>query len=255
MLTPLLEVDNVHMRFGGVHSLRGVSIEVPEGSIVGLIGPNGAGKTTLFNVASGLLRPMSGTVRLRGADVTRLPAYRRAALGLGRSFQNLGLIPGESIKANVLSSQFISAGYGLLSLVCLPWRRCRAERRLWHRGVQALAEFEVHAAPECLVSELSFGVARRVELAGLVARNPSLLLLDEPTTGLDTQEIEVLKACLQRRRELGTTILVVAHDVGFVLDMCDDVYVLAEGAVIFHGSAQDARADTSVAESFMGSAA
>src|SRR6202044_2604842 len=118
MLTPLLEVDNVHMRFGGVHSLRGVSIEVPEGSIVGLIGPNGAGKTTLFNVASGLLRPMSGTVRLRGADVTRLPAYRRAALGLGRSFQNLGLIPGESIKANVLSSQFISAGYGFLLRRC-----------------------------------------------------------------------------------------------------------------------------------------
>src|ERR1700721_169809 len=146
MLTRLLEVDNVHMRFGGVHSLRGL----------------------------------------------------------------------------------------------------RSERRRGDRGVQAVTEFEVHAAPECLVSELSFGVARRVELAGLVARNPSLLLLDEPTTGLDTQEIEVLKAYLQRRRQLGTTILVVAHDVGFVLDMCDDVYVLAEGAVIFHGSAQDARADTSV---------
>jgi branched-chain amino acid transport system ATP-binding protein len=255
MLTPLLEVGDVHMRFGGVHSLRGVSIEVPEGSIVGLIGPNGAGKTTLFNIATGLLRPDSGTVRFRGTDVTGLPAHRRAALGLGRSFQNLGLVPNESIKVNVLSSQFISAGYGLLSMVCLPWQRRRAEARLWRAGSDALAEFGVLAAPDCLVGELSFGVARRVELAGLVARNPALLLLDEPTTGLDSQEIVVLKSCLQRRRQLGTTILVVAHDVGFVLDMCDDVYVLAEGSVIFHGPAEDARADPAVVESFMGSAA
>jgi branched-chain amino acid transport system ATP-binding protein len=250
-----LQVRRAQMWFGGVHSLRGVSIDVPEGRVTGLIGPNGAGKTTLFNVASGLLKPQEGSVHVFGQDVTSVPAYRRARLGLGRSFQNLGLVPGESIRMNTLASLYGNAGYGPLGALLLPWRRQRIEAELWDVVEQALEDFDVRESPETLVGELSFGVARRVELAGLVARRARLLLLDEPTTGLDTAESEILKDSLRRQRDAGRGVLVVAHDVGFVLDMCDEVYVLAEGAVIFHGTPAAARDDEDVVRSFLGSAA
>lgn len=250
-----LQVRDAQMWFGGVHSLRGVSIDVPEGRVTGLIGPNGAGKTTLFNVASGLLKPQEGTVQVFGQDVTRMPAFRRARLGLGRSFQNLGLVPGESIRTNTLASLYGNVGYGPLGALLLPWRRQRIEAELWSAVEEALEDFDVRAAPDTLVGELSFGVARRVELAGLVARGPRLLLLDEPTTGLDTTESEILKDSLRRQRDAGRGVLVVAHDVGFVLDMCDEVYVLSEGAVIFHGTPAAARDDGDVVRSFLGNAA
>ncbi|MEW2810520.1 ATP-binding cassette domain-containing protein [Streptomyces massasporeus] len=254
MTEVLLQVRNAHMRFGGVHSLRGVSINVRQGRITGLIGPNGAGKTTLFNVASGLLRLQEGSVHAFGQDVTRMAAHRRARLGIGRSFQNLGLLAGENIRVNTLASQFANASYGPLG-VQLPRRRERIEAGLWTEAQKALAEFDVCESPEALVGELSFGVARRVELAGLAARRPRLLLLDEPTTGLDTAETEILKKFLRRQREAGRGVLVVAHDVGFVLDMCDEVYVLAEGSVIFHGTPDEARVDDDVVRSFLGKSA
>ncbi|WP_395695222.1 ABC transporter ATP-binding protein [Nocardioides sp.] len=249
-----LQVRDAHMRFGGVHSLKGVSLDVHEGQITGLIGPNGAGKTTLFNVASGLLKLQEGSVHAFGRDVTRMPAHRRAHLGIGRSFQNLGLVTGEDIRLNTLASQFGRASYGPLG-VMVPWRRSRIEARLWADVEQALDAFDVRESPDTLVRELSFGVARRVELAGLVARSPRLLLLDEPTTGLDSTESEILKHCLRRQRDAGRGVLVVAHDVGFVLDMCDQVYVLAEGSVIFHGTPEAAREDAGVVRSFLGAAA
>jgi branched-chain amino acid transport system ATP-binding protein len=255
MPEPVLTVTDIHVRFGGVHSLRGVSLEVQPGKIVGLIGPNGAGKTTMFNVVSGLVRPDSGRVSAFGQDVTALPAYRRARLGIGRSFQNLGLCAEESIEFNLLAAQFGDCDYGPADLLLAPWRRTRSERELHQRAVRALRLFDVHADLREIVGSLSFGVARRVELAGLVARQPALVLLDEPTTGLDTEESDLLRDCLRRQVVDGTTILVVAHDVSFVLDMCDEVYVLAEGSILFHGTPNAARSDERVIESFLGAAA
>lgn len=255
MPAPVLAVTDVHVRFGGVHSLRGVSLEVGPGRIVGLIGPNGAGKTTLFNVISGLVRPAGGRVEAFGRDVTGLPAHRRAQLGIGRSFQNLGLCAQESIEFNLLAAQYEDSGYGLIDLLLAPWRRTRRERQLHARTVRALRQFDVDADLREVVGSLSFGTARRVELAGLVARRPALVMLDEPTTGLDTLESSALRACLRRLIADGTTILVVAHDVSFVLDMCDEVYVLAEGSILFHGTPDAARADDRVIESFLGVAA
>jgi len=255
MPEPVLTVADVHVRFGGVHSLRGVSLEIQPGRIVGLIGPNGAGKTTMFNVVSGLVRPDSGRVTAFGRDVTALPAYRRARLGIGRSFQNLGLCADESIEFNLLAAQFGDSGYGPSGLLLTPWHRIQRERQLHERAVRALRLFDVHAELGEIVGSLSFGVARRVELAGLVARQPALVLLDEPTTGLDTEEADLLRVCLRRLVADGTTILVVAHDVSFVLDMCDEVYVLAEGSTLFHGTPDAARCDDRVIESFLGAAA
>jgi len=253
--SPLLELRDVSKRFGGVYALSDVSLDVSEGAIVGLIGPNGAGKTTLFNVVSGLLPADAGSIRFDGKEIAGMPAHRRAAMGIGRSFQNLGLMPGESVADNVLVALHRSAPYIGSDVLLRPWRRHRGERHLQARCSRVLAHFGLLADRERRVSDLPFAKARFVELAAVAAENPRLMLLDEPTTGLDPAEVVTLTALLREMRDGGATLLVVAHDVGFVMRMCDDVYVLAEGRMLFHGSPQEVQAAPAVIEAYLGRSA
>jgi branched-chain amino acid transport system ATP-binding protein len=250
----LLELRGIGLSFGGVRALDDVSLDVPEGSIVGLIGPNGAGKTTLFNVVSGL-QAADGSVVFAGTEIAELPPHRRAALGMARSFQNLGLIMDETAETNVLAALHRSAGYSGIDVLVRPWRRHRAERELRVRALAALDRFGLLDDAHRLVSDLSFAKARFVELAAVVAEAPTLLLLDEPTTGLDIAEIQTLAGALRELRESGTTMLVVAHDVGFVMDVCDDVYVLAEGQLLFHGPPDAVQTDERVTAAYLGATA
>jgi ABC-type branched-subunit amino acid transport system ATPase component len=254
-LSPLLELRDITRHFGGVHALEDVSLDVDEGSIVGLIGPNGAGKTTLFNIVSGLLLADAGSIRFAGDDITSEPAYRRAALGIGRSFQNLGLMQDETTEVNVLTALHRSAPYGGPDVLLRPWRWRRGERAMRARCTDALDRFDVLADRDRRVRDLSFAKARFVELAAVYAEQPRLMLLDEPTTGLDVNEIARLSAVLAEIRDAGTTILVVAHDVGFVMRACDYVYVLAEGKLLFDGEPSAVQSHPAVIEAYLGRSA
>lgn len=247
----LLAISEVSVSFGGLHALSKVSLDVEPETIVGLIGPNGAGKTTLFNVVSGL-QPAIGTVSFDGRDITNLPPHRRARLGISRSFQNLGLMQHESVITNVMAAEHISADYGALDLVVRPWRWWRGESTIRGRAFDILDDIGLSEHSLEQVSDLSFGVARFVELAAVLARQPRLLLLDEPTTGLDAGETERLTALLIAARTRGVTVLVVAHDVRFVMDVCDEVYVLAEGRILSHGTPLEMQRDPAVIAVYLG---
>ncbi len=231
-----------------------MSLEVQPGRIVGLIGPNGAGKTTLFNVITGLL-PAAGTVSFDGRDISRLRPHRRAALGIGRSFQNLGLMPDETVLTNVLAAQHLGAGYLGVDVVARPWRWARGETALHQRAERVLAALELTPHRHDRIADVSFGTARFVELACVLAERPALMLLDEPTTGLDVSETRRLTDLLVTLRRAGTTVLVVAHDVRFVMTLSDEVYVLAEGRVLRHGAPADIQRDPAVAAVYLGQVA
>ncbi|MHB8467552.1 MAG: ABC transporter ATP-binding protein [Acidimicrobiales bacterium] len=254
-MTALLRAANVSLAFGGLLALNDVSIEVPDGAIVGLIGPNGAGKTTLFNVISGLLAADQGSIVFDGNDITRLPAPKRAALGIGRSFQNLGLIQTETARTNLMAAQFLSAAYRGTDVLVRPWRWWREERRAATRAMTIAADFELSEHLDERIVDLSFGVARFVELACVLTEHPRLMMLDEPTTGLDTREVNHLLTILRAQRGAGQTILVVAHDVRFVMEVCDYVYVLNAGAVLAQGTPQQVQASPEVVAVYLGRSA
>jgi len=253
-MTALLEVRDISVSFGGLQAVNHVSIDVAEGTIVGLIGPNGAGKTTTFNVISGL-QAATGQVILDGRDITGLPPHRRALLGMGRSFQNLGLMPQESVLTNMVAAQHVTSQYRGWDLMLRTQRWWREESAMLGNARSVLAELGLDGYENELVEDLSFGVARFVELAAVLASRPRLMLLDEPTTGLDVSETDRLIQLLVDLRAEGTTVLVVAHDVRFVMAVCDDVYVLAGGCNLAHGVPEEIQRDPAVIDVYLGKAA
>lgn len=254
-MTPLLAASGITVTFGGLHALQDVSVSVVRGQIVGLIGPNGAGKTTLFNVLSGLQRTTAGTVALDGTDITDLPVSRRAALGIGRSFQNLGLMHDESVLVNVLAAQHTHRHNKTLDPYLHPLRWRQTERELRRRGRAALSAFGIDRLQAEVVDDLSFAAARFAELAAVVVQEPQLLLLDEPTTGLDLEETARLADVLLGLRARGATILLVAHDVRFVMELCDYLFVLAEGRLLEEGTPGHVQRSPRVAEAYLGRSA
>jgi ABC-type branched-subunit amino acid transport system ATPase component len=248
----LLDVEGISVAFGGVPALLDVSVQVSQGSIVGVIGPNGAGKTTLFNVISGLLKADAGFVRFNGNDVTSLPPNKRAGLGIGRSFQNLGLITDQTVRINLLAAQYVGASYRSWDLFVRPWRWRREERRMDDRATEAAGAFGLTDKLEERVADLSFGQSRFAELACILAEYPRLMLLDEPTTGLDIRATERLRRQLLELRAGGQTILLVAHNVRFVMDLCNWVYVLASGRVLASGPPEAVHENEKVAEVYLG---
>lgn len=251
----LLEVRGVSKRFGGVQAVDGFSLDVEDGRIVGLIGPNGAGKTTSFNMISGLICADSGSMLFDGHEFVDMPPHKRASLGIGRSFQNLGLMPQETAETNILSYLHRSAGYTGSDVVLRPWRWRRGEAHLQERCDDVIERFGLQDARHRPVRDLSFATARFVEIAAVVAEEPRLMLLDEPTTGLDLREVDYLGELLLDLRASGTAVLVVAHDVGFVMRVCDHVYVLAEGKPLFDGTPREVQSHPAVAEAYLGRSA
>lgn len=250
---PVLELDGVTKRYGGVHALSDVSLSVSPGEVCGLIGPNGAGKTTLFDIVSGVQSPTSGVVRLDGTPITRTTPEHRARLGIRRTFQRVQLYGRMSVEDNVLTAlEWHGGGGGVVGdLLGLPGRRRReAERR--ERVAEVLEACGLADVRDAPAGSLPIGRARLVELARAVVDEPRILLLDEPTSGLSPGEAEVLAAHVGRLRERDVAIVLVEHDVGFVMENCDRVVVLDLGRVLADGTPDEVRDDRAVRDAYLG---
>jgi ABC-type branched-subunit amino acid transport system ATPase component/branched-subunit amino acid ABC-type transport system permease component len=249
-----LEVDALTVGFGGLIAVDGLSLSAAPGRITGLIGPNGAGKTTVFNACSGLVTPRSGKVRLNGRNVTRLPAAARARTGLGRTFQQMELFDSLSVLDNVLVGfEASKAGGGVYSQVVAR----RGERRHGLALARSLLELcGLTGLDDAQVGALSTGQRRLVELARCLAGPFSVLLLDEPSSGLDHRETEVFGQILKRVvAERGVGILLVEHDMALVMDVCDEIYVMDFGTRIFAGTPDEVRRSDVVRAAYLGTEA
>jgi len=246
---PLLEVDRVSRRFGGVTALNDVSLTVPEGRIVGVIGPNGAGKTTVFNVITGAYPPSAGTVRFAGRPLVKLPSHRIARAGIARTFQNLRLFPSMTVLEHLIVAQQKA---GALSSL-LPVRL--GDRKSLQTAEEVLAFFGLEEHRNRLASELPYGLQRKVEMARALSMRPRLLLLDEPVAGMTHEETAEVAALLRRLTATGVALLLIEHDMTFVMGLCEHLYVLDFGQLIAQGTPEEVRNNPAVLDAYLGAEA
>ena len=251
MADPALEVRGVSVAFGGNVAVDAVDLALAPGELVGIIGPNGAGKTTLFNAISGFVPLASGGVLLGGEDITRVPPYRRARMGLGRSFQDARLFPGLTVREVLLGAQHPAFHTGVVA-EGLGLGAARGEEAAALAAMERVLELvDVRRYLDYRVAELSFGTTRAVELAWLAARSPAVLLLDEPAAGLQQSEVAAL-ADLIRRIRGDAAVVVIDHDVPFVSGLVDRMVAMDLGAVVAAGDVDDVLHHPDVLTSYLG---
>jgi branched-chain amino acid transport system ATP-binding protein len=253
VVTPLLSVENIDKSFGGLKAIADVSLTVAPGEICSVIGPNGAGKTTLFNIISGVLRPSAGRIMFNGTDLAAVSPWRFAALGIGRTFQNLALFKHGTVVENILTGRHTHLRSNVLDAV-LFFGRTRTEEIDARRRVEEIIEFlEIEQIRDAIVGTLSYGQQKRVELARALACEPKLLLLDEMVSGMNQEETEdIARFVLDIRDELGITVVMIEHEMRIVMDISDSVHVLNFGRKIAAGAPNEIRRDPAVAEAYLG---
>ena len=251
--TTLLRTDEVSIRFGGVQALRDVNLRVDQWEIVGIIGPNGAGKTTLFNCITGFYAPTSGRVRYRDRDITDLPVHKRASLGMGRTFQNVGLVKGSTALENLRTAQHLEVGYDPLAGIFGSPRTFEVERHTTERARAILDIMGLSHLEQTRAQGLPYGVLKRLELAAVLATDPDLLLLDEPGSGMGPEEAEELgDLLLELRDTFELTIVMIDHHVPLVTRISDHMYCLNFGEVLAEGLPDDVRRHPEVVRAYLG---
>jgi branched-chain amino acid transport system ATP-binding protein len=248
----MLEVSGITQIFGGVTALEDVSFAIRQGDITGVIGPNGAGKTTLFNIISGIYRQTAGTVMLEGQNVSGLPPERLARLAMVRTFQNIELFGGMTVRENVMVGMHTKSSSGLLACALkMPWS-ISEERRI-HDGALKWLEFTgIADLAEDTAGSLPFGKGRLLEIARALAVEPRIILMDEPAAGLNSQETLGLARLITQIRDLGITVVLVEHDMELVMDICDRIVVLNLGKKLAEGTPREIQESPEVIAAYLG---
>ena len=249
---PILRTRGLTRRFGGVTALQGLDLAAPAGAVTAVIGPNGAGKTTLFNLLTGVLRPTAGVVEFREQEVTGRPPYAVAALGMARTFQNVQLFPQLSVLETVVVGREARRGAGFVGSMLRAPSAVRAERAAREAAVRYLALVGLEGRAEEQATSLPFGQQRLLEIARALATEPTLLLLDEPAAGLSAGERARLASLVSDIRASGVTVLLVEHDMAFVMRLADRVVVLNFGAKIADDTPAAVQRDPAVIAAYLG---
>ncbi|MCZ6635717.1 MAG: ABC transporter ATP-binding protein [bacterium] len=252
-MTAVLRVEDVFLRFGGIHALSGVSLEVRAGEVFSIIGPNGAGKTSLLNSISGFYRPQEGRVCFEGKEITHLAEHKRAELGIARTFQNIELFKHMTVLDNLMLGAHVHLKSGILS-GSLYWGFAEKEEIRFREEMEEIIDFlEIEHIRYQEVGHLSYGLQKRVELGRALALDPRIILLDEPMAGMTVEEKEdMVRFILDVNDERGVTVVLIEHDMGVVMDVSDRIAVLDFGKKIAEGKPEEVKADAGVIQAYLG---
>ncbi len=250
---PLLQIDSLTHYFGGLRAVYDFDLEIEKGEVRGLIGPNGAGKSTIFNLITGMYKPTEGQIRFKNVDLVGRRSYEIAALGIGRTFQNLHLWRHITVLDHVRLAQYSKINYGLMDAFFGTRRWQRDEKEITDRAYSLLEMMGVKQFAHEVVTNLPYGVQRRVELARAMAVEPELLLLDEPTAGMNPEEmVEMMAVIRQIHGEFGPAIYLIEHRMKVVMDLCEYIQTLNFGEVIGEGTPDEIRSNPVVIEAYLG---
>ena len=251
---PLLSAQNLSVHFGGVRAVNDVSFDVRQGEVFTLIGPNGAGKTTVFNLISRIYTPTSGTIHYEGRLLTREPPHNIAALGIARTFQNIELFEHASVLHNLLIGGHTHRRTGFWSELFFTPKTLRAEVEARERAERVIDFLDLQHHRDAMVAGLPYGVRKVVELGRALCTEPKLLLLDEPSSGLNVEETDDMAFWIADiKNELGITVLMVEHDMSLVSKVSDRVVAMNQGAVLAMGTPREVQTDPGVIEAYLGS--
>ena len=250
---PILEVEDIVVRFGGVTAIGGVSFDVRKGEIRAIIGPNGAGKSSMLNVINGFYKPNEGSIHFKGETLSAMEPYYAASNGIARTFQNIALFRGMSTLDNLMTGRMLKMKTGFLSH-CFYFGAARKEELEHRERVEHVIDFlEINDIRRTPVGRLPYGLQKRVELGRALAMEPDILLLDEPMAGMNVEEKEDMsRFVIEVNEEFGTTVMLIEHDMGVVMDLSDRVVVLDYGRKIADGSPDEVRSNQAVIDAYLG---